>query len=156
MRGLRLHRGVALPAVVLVLAALGMMAALMLTDALQAVHLARYAEGQVAARASAVAAVESLRYPDALGLLCLRPPGAAASRTVEVERDGAVTLRWWHLGHGRVRAEVAAVVREGGAARLLVRLRVDSAEVDDAAIGCPRATRLDPDGLDWLLLHPAG
>ncbi|MBX3173567.1 MAG: hypothetical protein KF709_04100 [Gemmatimonadaceae bacterium] len=127
-----------------------------MADAIQATQLSRYAEEQVRARAAAVTGVAALLVPDDLAWLCLQPPAVPAIVTRDIGPAGRVELRWWSLGGGRVRAELVGVGARGVRARLLGRLRVDSLPPDDLALGCPTATRLNPDGADWLLPAPVG
>lgn len=141
--------------VLLVLVALGLMAATALADAVQLMHLARYQEDALRARGLALRGVGLLRDPGDVEWLCLQPPAAARRQRVELP-DGRLELVWWSLGGGRIRAQVSAFGLRGGQHRLLGRLRADSVVVDDPALGCPGASRLIPDGPSWLFAHPDG
>lgn len=142
--------------VLLVLAALGLLAALALADAMQAMRVARYTEGQVQARAAAVSGLAAFLSPSDLPWLCLQPPALERVEGRSLGAGGRVEIRWWSLGGGRIRGELTGLGTGGSRSRLLGRVRVDSLPADDLALGCPDATRLLPDGADWLLPHPAG
>jgi hypothetical protein len=152
----RSRRGIALPLVLLVLIALGLLSSLALFEALQATRAARLAEDEVRARAIAIAGVERLLSPPDLPWLCLQPPAAPLALTDTYEREGRVHLRWWSLGGGRVRGEVLGVGRGGGRHRRLALLVADSVPLDVMTPGCPGARGLRPDRAPWLSAHPDG
>lgn len=141
--------------VLLVLVALGLIAATALTDAVQVMHVARYQEDALRARGLALRGVGLLRDPGDLEWLCLQPPAVPRRQRVDLA-DGRLELVWWSLGGGRVRAQVSAFGLRGGQHRLLGRLRADSLSGEDPALGCPGASFLTPDGPSWLFPHPDG
>jgi hypothetical protein len=150
------RRGIALPVVLLVLIALGLLSSLALFDALQATRAARLAEDEARARAVALAGVEGLLSPSDLPWLCLHPPAAPLGRTDIYEGEGRAQLRWWSLGGGRVRGEVVGIGRSGGRHRRLAILVADSLPVDVTTPGCPGARVLRPGPIPWLSAHPDG
>lgn len=152
----RLRRGIALPMVLLVLVALGMLSSLALGDALQSVRVATLAEDELRARAAAVAADSVLRRPPDLLWLCLQPP-ASPQRRVLGHRDGSrAELTWWMAGPGLVRVQVLGVGPSGARHRRLAWLRPDSLVPLDPRPGCPDATALEPAVQDWRAAHPEG
>jgi hypothetical protein len=150
------RRGIALPAVLLALVALGVLSSLALIDAMLAHRASRLAEDQVRARAAALSALPQTFTPADLGWLCLQPPAAPARQTLARSDGATVELAWWVLGRGVVRAEVRARGPAGSRHRLLVSLRVDSLPTDSTVIGCPGATRLVPRGGGWWRPLPEG
>jgi hypothetical protein len=151
----RSRRAIALPMVLLVLVALGLLSSLALFDALQATRGARLAEDEVRARAVAIAGVEGLLAPPDLPWLCLQPPAAPLGLTVIME-GGQARLRWWSLGAGRVRGEVMGIGRSGGRHRRLAGLVADSLPAEPTTPGCPAAKALRPARVPWLTAHPDG
>jgi hypothetical protein len=156
MVSLRARPGIALPLVLLVLIALGLLSSLGLFDALQALHAARLAEDEVQARAAAISGVEGLFTPSDLPWLCLHPPSAPLGATLDTDGEGRAELRWWSLGGGRVRGEVVGVGASGGRHRRLALLVADSLSTSPAEPGCPGARALRPATAPWLLAHPDG
>ena len=152
----RVRRGIALPVVLLVLIALGLLSSLALFDALQAMRAARLAEDEVRARAVAITGVEGLFSPPDLPWLCLQPAAAPLGRTDIYEGEGRVRLRWWSLGSGRVRGEVVGIGLTGGRHRRLALLLADSLPTDSTTPGCPGARVLRPIPKPWLSAHPDG
>lgn len=150
------RRGIALPAVLLALVALGLLSSLALADALLASRASRFAEDAVRARAAALSSVADLFEPADLGWLCLQPPASPARRRLHRSDGSEVDLAWWVLGRGVIRGEVRSRGPQGGRYRLLVSLRVDSLAPDSSAIGCPGATRLLPSGSGWWRALPEG
>jgi hypothetical protein len=151
-----LRRGIALPTVLLVLTALALLSALALTDALQASRAAALGEDAVRSRAAAIAAAPSLTQPPDLAWLCLQPPGRAVAREHRAPDGSLVRLRWWNLGHGRVRAELDARGPGGSRHRRIGWLRPDPPAAPDAGPGCPGASVLRPATTPWLTPHPEG
>lgn len=152
----RARRAIALPMVLLVLVALGLLSSLALFDALQATRGARLAEDEARARAAAIAGVEGLRRPADAPWLCLQPPGTPLGATLSVGDGASARLRWWSLGGGRVRGEVVGIGRTGGRHRRLASLLADSMPLDSLTLGCPGATALRPAPDPWLAAHPDG
>lgn len=142
--------------VLLVLAALGVLSALALSDAHQAWRAARFAEDQVRARALAFGALGAAQSPPDIRWLCLQPPASPIRQSLPAAAGGEVDLAWWWMGGGSARALVSAQGAEGGRYRLLVSLRVDSVSADSSVIGCPAATRLLPDVGGWFRPVPGG
>lgn len=142
--------------VILVLAALGLLSALGLADALQATRVAALAEERVRAHAAMLEALPALFAPPDVPWLCLRSPDAPI-RVLRVGTDGArAELVWWAVARGAVRAQVTGLSPLGGRHRRLALLTPDSLPADPSAPGCPTATRLVPAGEGWLLPHPEG
>lgn len=150
------RRGIALPMVLLVLVALGMLASLTLGDALQAARVATMAEDELRARAAAIASDSILRRPPDLHWLCLQPPSAPQRRLLN-NRDGSrAEVSWWLVGPGLVRVQVDAVGPAGARHRRLAWLRPDSLLPLDVRPGCPDAEALVPAANDWQAAHPEG
>jgi hypothetical protein len=149
-------RGIALPMVMFVLTALGVLSSLSLLDALGAWRAAQLAAGAVAAKAAVLQGVEHLRSPRDVAWLCLASPATPRREVRSLDDGSELRLTWWSLGGGRVRGEVSAVGRIGGRHRVLAALRADSMPEGPDAIGCPGATGLEPDGVRWLMPHPGG
>lgn len=150
------RRGIALPVVLLVMTALGLLSALALFDALQATRGARLAGEEARAHAAALAGVAALLTPPNIAWLCLQPPSAPLRSNLSVEGGGRVELTWWSLGRGRVRAEVAGFGGNGGRSRRLAMLLADSLPADSLTPGCPLAVGLRPESPSWLRVHPDG
>jgi hypothetical protein len=142
--------------VVLVLAALGLMSALALSDAVQAWRASGLAEDDVRARAAALAALSGLRTPPDLAWLCLQPPHVSVWAGHPVPGGGRAELRWWSVGRGEVLAQVTGVGPRGGRRRWLAHLVPDSLPVEAWVPGCPDAQGLRPAGPGWLQAHPEG
>lgn len=153
MRG---RRGIALPAVLLALSALGVLSSLALLDALLAWRAADLAEDGVRARAYALAGVPRSFMPPDVAWLCLQPPARPIRQRITVGSGAVVDLAWWSLGGGAIRAEVTAEGRRGARHRVLVSLRVDSLAADSLGPGCPAASRLLPRGDVWMRPAPTG
>jgi hypothetical protein len=150
------RRGIALPVVLLVLVALGLLSSLALGDALLAARVAALAEDEVRARSAAVSGDSALRHPPDLVWLCLQPP-SAPQRRVLVQGDGArVEISWWMVGSGLVRVQVTGVGPAGGRHRRLGWLRPDSLIPLDSRPGCPEARALIPAAINWRAAHPEG
>jgi hypothetical protein len=142
--------------VVLVLAALGLLSALALSDAVQAWRASGLAEDDVRARAAALEALQGLRAPPDLAWLCLQPPHAGLWAGHPVSGGGRAELQWWSVGRGEVRAEVTGVGPLGGRRRWLAYLVPDSLPEEPWVPGCPDARGLRPAGAGWLQAHPEG
>lgn len=153
---MRMRRGIALPMVLLVMLALGLLSALALFDAVQATRAGRLARDEALAYATAVAGVSGLLVPPDIAWLCLQPPSSPLRRAHAMEGGGRVELVWWSLGYGRVRGEVTGVGGGGGRQRRLAWLRADSIPLDSGTPGCPAAKRLQPMSPVWLRAHPDG
>ena len=150
------RRGIALPVVLLVLVALGLMSSLALSDALLASRVATLAEDEARARGVVLAGVEGVRTPPDLQWLCLQPP-AQPVRTTQTLADGdRLELVWWMVAPGVVRAQITGVAAGGGRHRRLAWLRPDSLLPMDARPGCPDAAGLVPAADEWLVGHPEG
>jgi hypothetical protein len=152
----RSRRAIALPMVLLVLTALGLLSSLSLFDALQATRGARLAEDEARARAVAIAAAEGLFLPPDMPWLCLQSPATPLSATLNYGPMGEAQLRWWSLGGGRVRGEVVGLGKNGGRHRRLALLVADSLPVDSLMPGCLGARALRPAPAPWLSPHPDG
>lgn len=150
------RRAIALPIVLLVLIALGLLSSLALIDALQATRGARLAEDEARARAVAIAGVEGLFAPPDLPWLCLQPPAAPLGATIIYSDQGRAQLRWWSLGAGWVRGEVVGVGASGGRHRRLALLVADSLPTEPTTPGCPGARTLRAAPAPWLAAHPDG
>lgn len=142
--------------VVLVLAALGLLSALALSDAVQAWRASGLAEDDVKARSVALAALDGLRAPPDLPWLCLQPPHSSVWAGYPVSGGGRAELRWWSVRRGEVRAEVTGVGPRGARRRWLAQLVPDSLPTEPWVPGCPDAQALLPAGLGWLQAHPEG
>jgi len=150
------RRGIALPMVLLVLVALGMLSSLTLGDALQSARVAKLAEDELRARAAAIASDSVLRRPPDLRWLCLQPPSAPQRRVIS-NRDGSrAEVSWWLVGPGLVRVQVQGVGPAGARHRRLAWLRPDSLVPLDVRPGCPDAEALVPAAADWRAAHPEG
>jgi hypothetical protein len=152
----RSRRGIALPLVILVLAALGLMAALGLSDALLASRVAALAVDRVRAHAAALEGTVLLLTPPDLPWLCLQPPSASHLVAVSAAVGARAELRWWAVAPGRIRGEVTGVGESGARFRRLAELVPDSLPADSATPGCPDAEALRPAGSGWLMPHPEG
>ena len=119
---------------------------------LQASRAASLGEDAVRTRAAAISAVALLAEPPDLPWLCLQPAMQPLERTLSAADGSRVTLRWWHVGAGTMRVEVAARGPLGGRHRRVGWMRPDSL----AAVGCPGATRLLPAAEGWMGPHPEG
>ncbi|MBX3132139.1 MAG: hypothetical protein KF689_01975 [Gemmatimonadaceae bacterium] len=150
------RRGIALPAVLLVLVALAMLSSLALGDAFAAARMAALAEDAAVARATASRGVAAVREPPDVPWLCLQPPTASVRREVRVEGGGRSDIYWVTVAPGVVRAEVVASGPMGARHRRLAWLRPDSVDLDDPRPGCPLASRLLPADTGWLTAHPEG
>ncbi len=150
------RRGIALPVVLLVLVALGMMSSLALTDALLASRVATLAEDEARARGAVLGGVEGVRTPPDLQWLCLQPPARPVRTTHPLADGGRLELVWWMVAPGVVRAQITGVAAGGGRHRRLAWLRPDSLLPMDTRPGCPDATGLVPAAEDWLVGHPEG
>lgn len=150
------RRGIALPFVLLVLVALGMLSSLALGDAMLAARVAALAEDEVQARAAAVGGDSVLRRPPDLTWLCLQPPSAPQRRVVAGPDGGRVEVLWWMVGSGLVRVQVTGIGPGGGRYRRLAWLRPDSLVAGDPRPGCPDARALVPAALSWRAAHPEG
>ncbi len=151
-----MRRGIALPVVLLVLVALGMLSSLAFGDALLAARVASLAEDEVRAYSAAVSGDSALRNPPDLLWLCLQPP-ATPQRRVLVQRDGArVEISWWMTGPRLVRVQITGVGPGGGRHRRLGWLRPDSLVPFDPRPGCPAARALIPAAQNWRAAHPEG
>ncbi len=153
---MRTRRGIALPMVLLVMLALGLLSALALFDAVQATRAGRLARDEALAYAAAVAGVAALFVPPDIVWLCLQPPSSPLRRAHSTDDGGRVELVWWSLGYGRVRGEVTGVGGGGGRQRRFAWLRADSIPIDPGTPGCPAAKRLQPLSPVWLRAHPDG
>ena len=150
------RRGIALPVVLLVLVALGMLSSLALGDAVLAARVASLAEDELRARAGALAGDSLVRQPPDITWLCLQPPAAAQHRVVTRPDGGRVEVAWWMVGSGLVRVQVTGIGPMGGRHRRLGWLRPDSIVPFDPRPGCPDARRLRPAAVSWRGQHPEG
>lgn len=148
--------GIALPMVLMVLVALGMLSSLALGDAMLAARVASLAEDELRARAAVLGGDSALRHPPDLLLLCLQPP-AAPQRRVLIQADSSrVEISWWMAASGLVRAQVTGVGPGGGRHRRLAWMRPDSLVPLDPRPGCPDAGALVPAATNWRAGHPEG
>jgi hypothetical protein len=152
----RPRKGIALPVVLLVLVALGLMSSLALSDALLASRVATLAEDELRARGAAIGGVEGVRTPPDLQWLCLQPPARAVGAAQALPDGGRVELVWWMVAPGVVRAQITGVAAGGGRHRRIAWLRPDSLVPMDVRPGCPDAGGLIPASDDWLGGHPEG
>lgn len=150
------RRGIALPFVLMVLVALGMLSSLALGDAMLSARVAALAEDEVRARAAALGADSLLKQPPDLAWLCLQPPSAAQRRVVTAADGGRVEVLWWMVGSGLVRVQVTGTGPGGGRHRRLAWLRPDSLLPLDPRPGCPDARGLIPAAASWRAEHPEG
>jgi hypothetical protein len=148
--------GIALPMVLLVLLALGLLSSLALSDAVQATMAAKLAGDGLRARAAAHRALPLAFDPPDLALLCLQPPHAEMVRDITFTDGVRARLTWRTLSARVIQMEVTGHGVLGARSRLLGRLSPDSLPSDPWVFGCPTATRLVPTGPDWWLRHPAG
>jgi len=152
---IRTRRGIALPMVLLVMAALGLLSALGLADAALATRVAALAEDGVRARAAALEALPQSFAPPDPAWLCLQPPHRAVSLDASVGGLGSARIVWWSVAPGEIVALAEGMGRAGGRHRRLALLTPDTLPADGEP-GCPDATRLRPAGTSWLLAHPDG
>lgn len=150
------RRGIALPVVLLVLVALGLMSSLALSDALLASRVATLAEDEARARGTVLSGVEGVRAPPDLHWLCLQPPARPARTTQALSDGGQLELVWWMVAPGVVRAQITGVAAGGSRHRRIAWLRPDSLLPMDVRPGCPDAAGLVPAVEDWLVGHPEG
>lgn len=150
------RRGIALPIVLLVLLALGLLSSLALGDAVLASRVAALGEDELRARAAVLAGDSLLRYPPHLALLCLQPPSVPQRRVLGRLDGGRIEVLWWMAGSGLVRAQISGVGPGGGRHRRLAWLRPDSLDPLDPRPGCPEARALIPAALTWRSGHPEG
>lgn len=150
------RRGIALPVVMLVLVALGLLSSLALGDALLAARVATLSEDELRARAAVVAADSLMRRPPDLTWLCLQPPAQAVRLRRSQPDGGRVEVAWWATGPGLVRVQVTGVGPRGGRHRRIAWMRPDSLVPLDPRPGCPDAARLIPAALHWRASHPEG
>lgn len=148
--------GIALPMVLLVLLALGLLSSLALSDAMQAMRAASLAGDGLHARAAAQRGLALAFEPPNLALLCLQPPHAEMVREVTFAPGATARLSWRMLPTRVIQLEVTGRGERGVRARLLGRLTPDSLPSDPWVFGCPAATRLRPAGPDWWIRHPGG
>lgn len=151
-----MRRGIALPMVLLVMLALGLLSSLALFDAVQATRAGRLAQDEALAYAAAVEGVAGLLNPPDLAWLCLQPPATPLRRDVAIEGGGRAELAWWSLGRGRVRGAVVGIGQGGGRHRRLAWLVADSVPSDVGTPGCPTAAGLRPASAKWIQAHPDG
>jgi hypothetical protein len=142
--------------VILVLAALGLLSALGLADAMLATRVAALAEERVRAHAAMLEALPALFTPPDVPWLCLRSPDAPIRVLHAASGGSRVELVWWAVGRGAVRAQITGLSPLGGRHRRLALMAPDSLPTDPGQPGCPGATRLVPAGEGWLLPHPEG
>jgi hypothetical protein len=152
----RARRGIALPVVLLVLVALGLMSSLALSDALLASRVATLAEDELRARGVVIGGVEEVRNPPDLQWLCLQPPAQPVGTAQTLPDGGRLELVWWMVAPGVVRAQITGVAAGGGRHRRIAWLRPDSLLPMDARPGCPDAGTLVPAAEEWLVGHPEG
>lgn len=152
----RAPRGIALPMVLLVLLALGVLSSLALGDAIQAYRAAGLAGDALHARAAAHRGLALAFVPPDLALLCLQPPHAEMVRSVTFEDGLRARLAWRALTSRVLQLEVTGHGHRGARVRLIGRLTPDSLPGDPWVFGCPAATKLLPAGTDWWFRHPAG
>lgn len=145
-----------MPLVILVLAALGLLGALGLSDAVAASRVAALAEDRVRAHGAALEGTALLLQPPDLPWLCLQPPRASHLVAVSTAGGARAELRWWAVAPGRIRGEVTGIGRSGARHRRLAELVPDSLPSDSTWPGCPQATALRPAGSGWLMPHPEG
>lgn len=150
------RRGIALPAVLAVLVALGLLSALALTDAVRDWRVATLAEDAVRARAAALSALAAAAQPVDLGALCLAGPLAEQSMDVASAPGTRAHVRWRSLQPGIVRAEIEGEGSQGARHRMQALLTPDSAERVMGLFRCPSATRLRPAAGRWTDGHPEG
>lgn len=151
-----IRRGIALPIVLLVLVALGILSALALQDAMLASRVAALAEDELQARAAALTGDSALRHPPDLTWLCLQPPASPQRRVLPAPHGARVEILWWMLGSGLVRVQVKGVGAGGSRHRRLGWLRPDSLLPLDPRPGCPESRALEPAATNWRAAHPEG
>lgn len=154
MRGDR--RGIILPAVLASLVLLALLSSLALFDAVQEWRVAGLGDDQLLARAALLEGVDRVASPGDLALLCVSAPMGRQSVSGAASGGGRLRVRWSHLGGGLVRAEVEGLGRSGARAGAIALVRPDSIDRLAGAVVCPRATRLEPAGVGWLVAHPMG
>jgi hypothetical protein len=150
------RRGIALPMVLMVLLALGLLSSLAMSDAIQAYRAAGIAGDHLHARAAAHRALPLVFAPTDLALLCVQPPHAEMVRNITFADGARARLSWRALTSRVLHVEVTGHGQRGARVRLIGRLTPDSLPSEPWVIGCPTATRLQPAGPDWWLRHPAG
>jgi hypothetical protein len=150
------RRGIALPMVLLVLLALGLISSLALSDAIQAYRASGLAGDALQARSAAHRALPLAFNPPDLALLCLQPPHAEMVREVTFADGTEARISWRALTSRVHQLEVTGHGIKGARVRLLGRLTPDSLPSEPWVFGCPAATRLQPAGPDWWFRHPAG
>ena len=152
----RVRRGIALPVVLAVLVALGLLSALALSDATRDWRVATLAEDAVRSRAAALEALLAVGSPPNLQLVCMTGPLAMQTRVLAGPSGTTAVVVWRGFGPGLIRAEIEGRGRQGARHRLYAMLRPDSAERAMGLFRCPGATRLLPVPGRWLDGHPEG
>jgi hypothetical protein len=150
------RRGIALPMVLGVLVALGLLSALSLADATRDWRVATLAQDALLARAAALSALAAAGDPPDLAVLCSSGPMATQVRVLALDGGSSATLGWRALQPGLVRADIEGRGLHGARHRLQAYLAPDSAERVMGLFRCPTATRLVPAAGRWLDGHPEG
>lgn len=148
--------GIALPAVLAVLVALGLLSSLALGDAVRDWRVATLAEDAVRARAAAMTALAATGHPPDLAALCVSGPLLEQSRVVPSAPGTVARIRWRSLQPGIVRADTEGAGMHGARHRLQALLTPDSTERVMGLLRCPAATRLVPAAARWTDGHPEG
>lgn len=150
------RRGIALPAVLGVLVALGLLSSLALSDAVRDWRVASLAEDAVRARAAAMHGLALAGDPTDLAGLCVSGPLAVRSMDVPTSGGTRARIRWRVLQPGIVRVDTEGAGTHGARHRLQALLTPDSAERVMGLYRCPSATRLVPAAVRWTDGHPEG
>lgn len=150
------RRGIALPMVLLSCLALGLLAALSLMEAAQALRIAGLAEDEVRARAAVWNGIARSLDPPDLAWLCLQPPAQAVERSWPLPNGTRSRSTWWMLPAGLVRAEVEGRGRAGARQLRVLLLQPTPPDTASAALGCPAAVGLRAAAADWIQPHPEG
>lgn len=148
--------GIALPMVLTVVVALGLLSALSLTEAVREWRVATLAEDALRARAAALRALTETAAPPDLPALCVSGPLALQTRILDLPPAASAAISWRSLRPGLVRAAVEGRGVHGARYRLQAYLRPDSAERVMGLFRCPAATRLEPASGRWVDGHPEG
>ncbi len=150
------RRGIALPAVLAVIVALGLLSSLALSDAVRDWRVATLAEDAVRARAAALEALAAARAPVDLQALCLLGPLGEQESQVVTGPGSSGRVRWRMPQAGIVLVDAEGVGAHGARHRLHALLRPDTAERVSGLYRCPDASRLVRAAARWTDGDPEG
>jgi len=131
-----------LPAVLGVLILLGLLSALVLSEALLDWRVATLADDGVRARAGALRALAAARFPPDLPGLCVSGPLVVQYVDLPESQGAAARVSWRQLGGGVVRVEALGTGTHGARHRIWALFVPDSTERAMGLFRCPSATAL--------------